>query len=339
MPLSLTEAATALRDKEMTSVELTTAALSRADAVDDRLGVYRSRFDARAMDAAGRADTDFTTGRDRGVLQGIPVGIEDIPAAPDGAMVGPNPVLDPAWLAEREAPVVARIRRSGAVITGRLSSSGTGVGVAAGLFLAGIGPDNDRSIRIPAASCGISGLVPTSGRVPVGVSRNHVADVTRSARDCAAVLGVIAPHHQVLVGGGGSATGEYLGTLCGSLAGVHLGVDRAHDADDFDPAAAGLVDDAVAVLGNLGADVVEVTLTSRAFAQVDGIVGASRKAQVHDYDERPVLILPMGYGSRGRPLSLQITGRPFDEATVLRIGDAYQQITDWHRQVPDPAGV
>jgi aspartyl-tRNA(Asn)/glutamyl-tRNA(Gln) amidotransferase subunit A len=42
----------------------------------------------------------------------------------------------------------------------------------------------------------------------------------------------------------------------------------------------------------------------------------------------------MGFGARGLPLGLQVIGRPFDEATVLRAGDAYQQDTDWHLRRP-----
>ena len=41
----------------------------------------------------------------------------------------------------------------------------------------------------------------------------------------------------------------------------------------------------------------------------------------------------MGFTNDGLPLSLQIVGKPFDEATVLRVGDAFQQVTDWHRQL------
>jgi aspartyl-tRNA(Asn)/glutamyl-tRNA(Gln) amidotransferase subunit A len=60
----------------------------------------------------------------------------------------------------------------------------------------------------------------------------------------------------------------------------------------------------------------------------------------------PALCIPMGFTNDGLPLSLQIVGKPFDEAAVLRVGDAYQQLTDWHLQVPpiasrslEPAGV
>jgi aspartyl-tRNA(Asn)/glutamyl-tRNA(Gln) amidotransferase subunit A len=48
----------------------------------------------------------------------------------------------------------------------------------------------------------------------------------------------------------------------------------------------------------------------------------------------PALALPCGFGPSGLPISLQLAGRPFDEATVLRVGHAYEQATDWHRRRP-----
>jgi aspartyl-tRNA(Asn)/glutamyl-tRNA(Gln) amidotransferase subunit A len=48
----------------------------------------------------------------------------------------------------------------------------------------------------------------------------------------------------------------------------------------------------------------------------------------------PALVVPMGLTAGGLPLSLQIAGKPFDEATILQIGDAYQRATDWHLQLP-----
>jgi aspartyl-tRNA(Asn)/glutamyl-tRNA(Gln) amidotransferase subunit A len=48
----------------------------------------------------------------------------------------------------------------------------------------------------------------------------------------------------------------------------------------------------------------------------------------------PALALPCGFSPAGLPLSLQLAGRPFDEATVLRAGHAYEQATDWHRRRP-----
>jgi aspartyl-tRNA(Asn)/glutamyl-tRNA(Gln) amidotransferase subunit A len=48
----------------------------------------------------------------------------------------------------------------------------------------------------------------------------------------------------------------------------------------------------------------------------------------------PALALPCGFGANGLPISLQLAGRPFDEATVLRAGHAYEQATEWHRRRP-----
>ena len=48
----------------------------------------------------------------------------------------------------------------------------------------------------------------------------------------------------------------------------------------------------------------------------------------------PAASLPCGFTTDGLPVGLQIAGKPFEEATVLRIAHAYQQLTDWHRREP-----
>ena len=48
----------------------------------------------------------------------------------------------------------------------------------------------------------------------------------------------------------------------------------------------------------------------------------------------PGLVVPCGFDTAGLPIGLQVIGRPFDEATVLRIGQTYEQATDWHRRHP-----
>src|SRR6201999_3643686 len=80
------------------------------------------------------------------------------------------------------------------------SSSGTGAGIAAGMFLGGLGTDTGGSIRIPAAYCGVTGLKPTYGRVPragclpLGFSLDHIGPLAHSALDCALMLNVMAGH-------------------------------------------------------------------------------------------------------------------------------------------------
>jgi len=229
LPSTIADAAAALRSGTLTSAALTTELLARTDALDETLGTYVSRFDDSALVAAAQADADFAAGIDRGPLQGIPIAVKDIIAARAGATTACSKVLDRDWGRGTDAPVVARLRAEGAVITGKTatmefamgapdadgpfpihrnpwdldrwpggSSAGTGTGVSAGLILGGLGSDTGGSVRIPAALCGISGLkpsyglVPKSGVVPLGYSLDTVGPMARTARDCALILQTIA---------------------------------------------------------------------------------------------------------------------------------------------------
>ena len=92
------------------------------------------------------------------------------------------------------------------------------------------------------------------------------------------------------------------------------------------------------------------------FGDVDMVIGPASATPANSYEDlparmmesamrlsftsywnatgQPALVVPMGFNAEGLPLSLQITGRPFGEATILRVGDAYQEATDWHLRVP-----
>ncbi|GAA4605414.1 Asp-tRNA(Asn)/Glu-tRNA(Gln) amidotransferase GatCAB subunit A [Actinoallomurus liliacearum] len=463
-PLTVTEAAAALRAGTVTSTELTRAAIAQADRLDGELGTYLARFDETALAAAERADRELADGVDRGPLHGIPFGVKDILAVSEGPTTAQSLVLDPEWGAGKDAPVVARLKAAGAVITGKVttmefacgmpdpskpfpiprnpwdtatwpggSSSGTGSGVAAGMFLVGLGTDTAGSIRIPSAYCGVTGLMPTFGRVPksgcapLGYSLDHVGPLARSARDCAAVLEIIAGRHpsdpdcidQPFT----------MPDLDGSLEGVRIGVVREHHfPEGADPALAPAFDGALAALTGLGATLTEISLpywpemlvanivtmasealayhrndlagrwedyfsatrlllargalvsgadyvqaqrvrrvaqdaVTRLFDDVDVIVcpttatGAPRYEDVTDADGNiniegmfqyiftqywdcignPVLAAPMGFTASGLPLSIQFAGPAFGEAAILATGDAFQQVTDWHRRVPELA--
>lgn len=485
---TLSGTALALRDGTVTSVGLTEAAIAAAERHDGALGVYLARFDERARADARRADEELARGLDRGPLHGIPFGVKDTIAVADGPTTAQSLVHDRAWWAGRDAPVVARLRAAGAVITGTTtamefgcglpeedkpfpfprnpwrpdlwaggSSSGSASGVAAGLFAAALGSDTGGSIRMPAAFCGVSGLLPTFGRVPaagclpLAYSLDRVGPLARGARDCSAVLSVIAGGRD---GGGTTASGRGAAgsgggkagrrsrgapgglelpfaepRFGGGLDGLRVGVAREHHFPaDGDPALPGVFDAAVSVLAGLGADAVEVrlpywrelitavfvtaaaeglahhraglsrrwddysvaargllatgalvsgadyvqaqrvrTVAQRAvdalFADLDVLVCPTASIGAPPFDAladaaghqdhagvfgkvhtpywnalaNPVLAVPMGVTGTGLPLSLQIAGPVADEATVLRVGDAFQERTDWHRLAPDPA--
>jgi aspartyl-tRNA(Asn)/glutamyl-tRNA(Gln) amidotransferase subunit A len=459
IPQTVAEAAALLRSGELTSVELTTAVLARADILDPLIGTYVTRLDTSALASAEQADADFSNGVDRGPFQGIPIGIKDILATAAGPTTANSLVLDREWGAGKDAPVVARLKAAGAVITGKTttsefacgspdpskpfavprnpwntdhspagSSAGTGNGVAAGLFLAGLGTDTGGSIRSPASMNGITGLKPTfglvpkSGCVPLGYSLDHVGPMARTARDCAALLAIIAGYDPSDECSADRPVADFTGALTGSLEGVRVGVEREHHfPDDADPALAGCFEAAVEALVVLGATPVEVSLpyyqqmraammaimlsealayhrddlrdrwddyyaatrlnlafgalvssndyvqaqrarrlTKRKLAELfttvdvvvtptsltaaprisdlpTSIVPRLLKTSCTSYWNvmgQPALAVPMGFNADGLPLSLQIAGRPFEDALVLQTGDAFQSATTWHRQTP-----
>lgn len=298
-PLTITDAAAALRSGETSSRALVEAAFEAADAHDATLGTYIRQFREPALQAAEAADAELAAGLDRGPLHGIPLGVKDIVATREGPTTGQSVVHDPEWWAGVDAPVVARLRAGGAIVTGKTttmeyacglpdaekpypvprnawdpstwpggSSSGSGSGLAAGMFLAALGTDTGGSVRLPASYSGVSGLkqtfgiVPKNGCYPLGVTLDHIGPMARSARDCAAML-------QLMVGRDPgdpcaieTTPPDYLSLLTGSLAGIRIGVERANHFSypGTDPQLEPLFEQALDALRDAGATLVEVEI-------------------------------------------------------------------------------
>lgn len=455
--LTITDAAAALRTGETTAVDLVEQAISVSDALDEQVGSFLKRFQDSSLAAAKETDAKLAAGDEVGPLAGIPLGIKDIITTSEAVSTAQSLVLDPAW-SNGDAEVVARLRSAGGVIMGKLttmeyaigapdpskpfpipknpwdlerwaggSSSGSGSSVATGAVLGALGTDTGGSIRIPSAFCGISGIMPTFGRVPksgclpLGNTLDHIGPMAGSAADCALMLGVLAGYDSSDVTAWDVPVPDYTAALTGDLTGVRIGIDRLDRfVDGEDPALPGLFDAAVAALAARGAEIVDVQLplyqeTSAAlmcivagemlafhmpdaqgqlanfvesnrigigshtfhsgadYVQAQRVRRVAHRAITALYDDvdlivtptasvgalafedldvdlsswfskihtaywdatgNPVLSVPMGFTADGLPLGLQFAGRPFDEALVLRAGDAFQQVTDWHLSRP-----
>ncbi len=299
LPMTIQDAALALRSGATTSVALVEAAIARADAMDAELGTYIVRTDDTALAAAKIADDELSDGIDRGPLHGIPMGIKDIISTSDAPTTAQSLILDPAWGARGDAPVVARLRAAGSVITGKTttmefacgmpdfdkpfpvprnpwdlerwpggSSSGTGSGLSTGMFLGGLGTDTGGSVRCPATFCGITGLkqtyglVPKSGCTELGTSFDHIGPMARSAWDCAAMLSVMAGAHPSDHTTVTYDVPDYVAGLDGSVAGLRLGIDRGNTLGraGVDPMLEALFEAAVAELVAAGATVVDIDI-------------------------------------------------------------------------------
>ena len=226
--MTIREAAAALGSREVSSVELTEAALARAERANPTLNAFLTFTAEHAMEQAEQADKERAAGKDRGPLHGIPIALKDL-FLTKGVRTTAGSKLYEHYIPDHDATVVEKLRAAGAISIGKLnlhelaygitsanphfgpvcnpwnvahspggSSGGSGAAVAAGSVYAAMGTDTGGSIRIPASFCGTVGLKPTYGRVsrygvlPLGYSLDHMGPLTRTVRDAALVLNAIA---------------------------------------------------------------------------------------------------------------------------------------------------
>jgi aspartyl-tRNA(Asn)/glutamyl-tRNA(Gln) amidotransferase subunit A len=319
------DAAAALRDGSTTSRRLTLDAIAAADRLDGTLGIFLDRYVSEAIEAADAADRRFAAGSPLSPLDGIPIGVKDNTSTTEGPTTAQSLVFDPAGLSG-DATVVARLRAAGAIVMGKTttmefalgvpdpskpfpvprnpwdperwasgSSSGTGSGVAAGAFFAGIGSDTAGSIRGPAAACGVTGLKPTFGRVPrTGVipaaySLDHVGPLARSAEDVALLLSIMEGPDGEDPTVTEDAALDYAAALSGHLEGVRIGFDglARFGGTHEDAAVPGSFAAALAVLEQAGAELVPIELPLYAeLTAVSSVIGGSEAAAYHDPDVR-----------------------------------------------------
>ena len=123
LPLTVKDAAAALRAGSVSSVQLTEGFLNRISLLNESLGAFVAVCGESALKAAEAADWDFAAGVDRGLLQGIPLAVKDIIATEDAPTTANSRVLDPEWGKGVDAPVVARLRAAGTVVLGKSTTS------------------------------------------------------------------------------------------------------------------------------------------------------------------------------------------------------------------------
>jgi aspartyl-tRNA(Asn)/glutamyl-tRNA(Gln) amidotransferase subunit A len=285
--------------KQVSPVEVVRAHLDRIAALDPTLRAFITVCADAALEAARAAEAELMSGRAVGPLHGVPWAPKDLYSTKGVRTTGGSKILADS-VPGADATVVARLARAGAILLGKLnmhefaygpeginahygdtrnpwsadahriaggSSSGSGAAVAAGLAPGSLGSDTGGSIRIPASLCGITGLKPTYGRVsragvlPLAWSMDHVGPMTRSARDCALMLGAIAGYDPADATTSVLPVPDYSAALTGDVKGVRVGVLRAHFTDGAAPDVRAAVDQAAKELERAGAVVDAVNLT------------------------------------------------------------------------------
>ena len=222
---SAAELAAAYASGELSPVQVTRALLERIEAWDPRINaMYRVQRES-ALEQARASETRWRSGRPLSALDGVPLTIkENIYTRGDPAPIGTR-ANEEAPLQGADAPPAARVREAGCVILGKTtmpdfgmlssglsslhgvtrnpwrldrnpsgSSSGAGAAAAAGYAPLHLGTDIGGSVRLPATHCGIFGLKPSLGRVPVHPPYlgRVTGPMTRSVADAALLMDVIA---------------------------------------------------------------------------------------------------------------------------------------------------
>jgi len=293
---SLGDVCARIKSGELSSVQVTQAMLERIGMLDGELRSYVLVLADSALETAERLDQARAEGRPLGALHGVPIALKDllytrgIPTA-SGTIVMRNFVPD------EDATVVSRLKQAGAVLIGKtqltegafgvhhpdiapplnpwnhdhwagVSSSGSGVAVAAGLAFGALGTDTGGSIRFPSASCGIVGIKPTYGLVsrhgvfPLAESLDHIGPMTRNVADAARMLQVLAGHDPKDATTLAAPVPNYAASLGTRVDGLTVGVDWRYVETGVEPEVVDSVRESITVLRSLGADVREVTMPS-----------------------------------------------------------------------------
>jgi aspartyl-tRNA(Asn)/glutamyl-tRNA(Gln) amidotransferase subunit A len=168
------------------------------------------------------------------------------------------------------------------------SSSGSGAAVASRFTYAALGSDTGGSIRLPASACGVTGIKPTQTRVsrfgamPLSFSHDNVGPLTRTARDCARILSVIAGHDPRDPTSSREPVPDYEAALDGDIRGLRVGMPANWFSDDADAAVLAAIEQVAAVLRGRGAVIVPITLPLMdAVNAYGGIVSRVEAATIH----------------------------------------------------------
>ena len=286
----------AMNSGDVSSVEITQAHLDRIAAVDADVHAFLHVDAAGALAAAADVDAKRSAGETQSVLAGVPLGLKDILASKGLPTTCGSKILE-NWIPPYDATVVSRLRQAGIPILGKTNmdefamgsstehsaygpthnpwdldripgGSGGGSSACLAAFEAplAIGTDTGGSIRQPAAVTGTVGVKPTYGgvsrygAVALASSLDQIGPCARTVLDTALLHSVIAgydPMDSTSINSPVPAVVE--AARRGDVKGMKIGIVREIGGEGFQAGVQARFDESVALLENLGAEVVEVS--------------------------------------------------------------------------------
>jgi aspartyl-tRNA(Asn)/glutamyl-tRNA(Gln) amidotransferase subunit A len=292
---SISTLAQKLRNKDISSVELTRLFLARIAKLDPQLNSFITVSEQRALEQATAADALLQNGKGTS-LTGIPIAHKDL-FCTEGTLTTCGSKMLHNFIPPYESTVTSRIQQAGAVMLGKTnmdefamgssnensfygavknpwnldmvpggSSGGSAAAIAAGLAVAATGTDTGGSIRQPASFCGITGLKPTYGRVSrfgmiaYASSLDQGGPMAKSAEDCAHLMQAMAGFDEKDSTSADQQVDDYVANLNTPLTGLKIGLPKEYFGEGLDSKVADVIMAAVKEFEKLGATVKEISL-------------------------------------------------------------------------------
>ncbi len=309
--------AAAIRDRKISALEATEAALERLERAHARCNAVVAFEHDEAKAAARAADDAVARGDPTGPLHGVALAHKDM-----FDRIGKIPSwggnIRPAKPAQQDATLIARLKAAGALQIAALhltefaygpighnyvlgharnpwnpehvsggSSSGTAMAIATGAIPAGLGSDTAGSLRLPASACGITSLKPTwslispAGAMPLAPSLDAVGPMARDVKDLCLLMSVMAAHDPRFGLSSKRAVPDYLAIGADDCRGATIGVDSKL-IGEADSSVQARIDRALAELEAAGCKRVDIEIDNWAtLDHLAQIVQLSEAAAVH----------------------------------------------------------
>ncbi len=300
--LTIDEIQGGLRKRKFSARELAQEALRVSEAGNETYGAFLHFSAERALAAAETVDAQLAAGQPLGPLGGVPVAVKDVIMTAGLRTTCASRLLE-NYVAPYNATAVVRLEQAGGVIIGKTncdefamgssnensafypvrnpaapdrvpggSSGGSAAAVAGGFVPLALGSDTGGSIRQPASFCGVVGVLPTYGRVSryglvaFASSLDHIGPFSRTVKDSATLLKVIAGRDPADSTSADVAVPDYTAGFKGDLKGVRVGVPKEYFGAGLDAEVGARVEAGLQVLRRLGCEVSEISLPHTEYA-------------------------------------------------------------------------
>jgi len=300
--LTIDSAREAIASGKTSATALAELHYDRIASLDGKINSFLALSRVRAMTQAQKIDEMAAKGEALPPLAGVPVGIKDV-LVMQGAPATAGSLILKGYRPPYDATVVAKLEAAGAILLGKLncdefamgssnensaygpvlnprdlsrvpggSSGGSAAAVAADFAAATLGTDTGGSIRQPAAFCGVVGVLPTYGRVSrygliaFASSLDRVGPLTKTVKDAASVLQVIAGKDVMDPTSSGRPVDDYVGELVKPVEGLRIGVPEEYFGEGLDSEIRRAIDATIDGLKMAGCVVKPVSLPHTKYA-------------------------------------------------------------------------